>query len=210
MFPFARSANSDVADRPRRAASRDVSEAPVRADNGSMVTTAPDTIDLERDRDLVGREHELWWSRGRVLILCLIPLLALVNFFGQRPSDASVSSGAARLALHAPSRLRGGDIFEARFHISANEDLRGATLVLDPGWLEGLTMNTVEPAPVDETSSSGRLHLKLGDIAAGDTYVLTIQLQVNPTTVGRRSQDVRLISGGRELVKLERTLTVFP
>jgi hypothetical protein len=37
-----------------------------------------------------------------------------------------------------------------------------------------------------------------------------MQLQVNPTNVGRRSQDVALYDGGRLLTRIDRTITIFP
>jgi hypothetical protein len=37
-----------------------------------------------------------------------------------------------------------------------------------------------------------------------------MQLQVNPTNVGHRSQDVALFDGTTFLTKIDRTVTVFP
>ncbi len=33
----------------------------------------------------------------------------------------------------------------ARFRVTAKQDLKKATLVLDPGWAENITINTIEP-----------------------------------------------------------------
>ena len=41
-------------------------------------------------------------------------------------------------------------------------------------------------------------------------YVLFIHLQVNPTNVGHRSQDVELRDGDTALAHIDRTITVFP
>jgi hypothetical protein len=51
---------------------------------------------------------------------------------------------------------------------------------------------------------------ELGRIPAGQKHVLFLQLQVNPTNVGRRSQNVRLFDGDELLATIERTVTVFP
>lgn len=170
----------------------------------------PDTILLKRHRDLDGRKNEIWVRRGLFSLLCVVPVLALLNLFGQRPSASSASAGPAQLNVYAPPRVRGGLLYEARFRVTARQDLRKAILVLGSGWSEGMTMNTVEPAPVSETSADGRLSLELGPIAAGRSYVLFIQLQVNPTNVGHRSQPVELYDGKRKLLELHRTITVFP
>jgi hypothetical protein len=171
---------------------------------------APDLIVLERDRDLAGREWEAWVRRGLFALLCLVPLLALLNVFGQRPETASAAAPEAKLALYAPEHVRSGLLFEARFRVTARQDLAKATLVLDPGWLEGMQANTIEPGPIGEGSADGKLVFQLGHVAAGHSYVLFMQFQVDPTNVGRRSQGVALYDGQRKLVELHRTITVYP
>ena len=170
----------------------------------------PDTIVLKRDRDLAGRQNEIWVRRGLLALLCAVPLLALLNIFGQRPATSSATTGAARLKVYAPARVRGGLLFEARFHITAQRDLKKAILVLSPGWLEGMTVNTIEPAPTNEGSANGSLSLELGHIPQGQSYLLFIQFQVNPTNVGHRDQTVQLYDGKQKLLELHRTITIFP
>ena len=172
--------------------------------------SAPDLIVLKRDRDLGGRAYEAWIRRGLFALLCAVPVLALLNVFGQRPGTESATAAAAKLELTAPSRVRGGLIFQARFTIEARQDLKKAMLVLDPGWLEGMTSNTIVPSPIGEASANGKLNLTLGHIPAGQSYVLFMQFQVNPTNVGRRSQDVTLYDGTQRLLAIDRTITVFP
>ena len=106
--------------------------------------------------------------------------------------------------------MRSGLYYEARFTITARRDLEDATLVLDPGWAEGTTINTVEPSPVGEASRDGKLVFELGHIRAGTSYIFFLQLQVNPTNVGRRDQDVALYDGDTFLTKVDRKVTVFP
>src|SRR4051794_22946042 len=101
----------------------------------------PDTIVLKRDRDLAGRQNEIWVRRGLFALLCVVPVLALLNVFGQRPATSSAAIGAARLSVYAPTRVRGGLLFQARFHLTAERDIKKAILVLAPGWLEGMTVN---------------------------------------------------------------------
>ncbi|MBA2568448.1 MAG: hypothetical protein H0V11_03780, partial [Actinobacteria bacterium] len=45
---------------------------------------------------------------------------------------------------------------------------------------------------------------------AGRKLVVYLQYQVNPTNVGRRSQDVELYDGEVLLTEVDRTVTVFP
>ena len=150
----------------------------------------PDGIVLKRHRDLDRRRGEAWVRRALFVLIGLVPLLALFNLFGQRPHLSSAASPPASLEVYAPSRVRGGLLWEARFTITAHRELKDAVLELDKGWLEGMTMNTVEPAPVGEGSHDGKLLLDLGHVPRGQRHILFVQFQVNPTNVGRRPQDV--------------------
>ena len=170
----------------------------------------PQQIVLKRDRDLEGRAWEIWLRRGLFLLLPIVALLGLLNLFGQRPSATTTVGGGASLKLFAPARVRSGVIYEARFHITAQRDLKQATLELSPGWLESMTLNTIEPSPVNEASNNGRLSLDLGHIPAGQSHLLFLQFQTNPTNVGHRDASVTLKDGNQTVLRLHRTITVFP
>jgi hypothetical protein len=175
------------------------------------VADIPDTIVLRRHRDLEGRRHQVWWRRGLLALVGVVPLLALFNVFGQRPGTATVATAAARLQVYAPTRVRGGLLYEARFRITARRDLKRALLVLDPGWAEGMSMNTIEPSPGSEASRDGQLSFSLGHIPAGRSYLLFMQFQVNPTNLAwHRPQNVELFDGGTHLLTVKRSVTVFP
>lgn len=170
----------------------------------------PDRIVLKRHRDLEGRAHRIWYRRGVFLLIPVFLILGLANVFGQRPSGTTIESAAASFELYAPTQLRGGLLYEARFTIHAHDDVKNALLQLSPGWSEGQTMNTIEPSPLGEASRNGDLLFTLGHIRAGTTYRLFMQFQVNPTNVGRRRAAATLYDGGTELAHVDRTLTFFP
>ena len=98
----------------------------------------------------------------------------------------------------------------SRFTIRAEEEIEAATLVLDPGWVEGITLNTLVPSPVGEANRNGKIALDLGRVPAGTKHVFFMHFQVNPTEIGRRSQDVRLFDGETELLHVDRTVTIYP
>jgi hypothetical protein len=174
------------------------------------VAATPDMLTLRRHRDLVGRERRPVIRWAILSVLGLFCLSGLLNAFGQRPSTHTVSAGAASLEVYSPARVRGGLIFESRFTVRAERDIANATLVLDSGWLEGMTLNTVEPAPVGEASRDGRISFDLGHIPAGAKHVLFLHFSVNPTNIGRRSTTVVLRDGKTPLAEIDRTVTVFP
>jgi hypothetical protein len=173
------------------------------------VADPPQGLTLKHHRDEATRVERLVRRIG-VALLVLLCALGLANLFGQRPGTSKASVAAASLSVYAPSHLRSGLYFEARFHITAHRDLKKATLVLDPGWAEGITINTIEPGPIGEASADGRLVFTLGHIPAGKSYILFVQLQVNPTNVGRRAQNVELDDGTTPLLRIKRTVTIFP
>ena len=168
-------------------------------------------LTLKRNRDLEGLfTHGVVVRRIILLLLGAVAVLGLLNVFGQRPSTRSAEGAAARLELYAPTNVRGGLLYMARFRVTAKEDVKDATLVLDQGWAEDNTINTIEPSPVGEASRNGKLALDLGHIPAGESFVLFMDFQVNPTNVGRHSQDVELLDGDTHIATLERSVTVFP
>jgi hypothetical protein len=174
------------------------------------VVDVPDGLTLRRHRDLAGRERRPWIRWALLALLGLLCLLGLANAFGQRPQGQVVESPAARLEIYSPTRVRSGLFFESRFTVEARREIREATLVLDPGWLEGTTLNTLAPSPVGEASRDGRIALELGHIPRGDRHVLFLHFQVNPTNVGRRSADVELHDGERPLLHADRDVTILP
>jgi len=175
------------------------------------VTDIPETLVLKRNRDLAGMRR--WpWPRWVILtLMALFSLLGLLNVFGQRPSGVSADSAKAKLTLYAPTKLRGGLLFSARFHISAHQELKNAALVLDPGWAEGMAINTIEPSPVGEASKNGRLSFQLGHVPAGQAFILFMQFQVNPTNVAwHRPQNVELDDGNSRLLTIDRDVNIYP
>jgi hypothetical protein len=173
------------------------------------VAELPDYLDVRRHRDVSFRaELAARWS---VLgLLTAVAMVALFGVFGQEARQSAASAGAAELEVSAPTAVRGGLFFQGRFTVDAREPIENATLVLDPGWLENIHINTIEPAPTEEASRDGDLALSFGPLTAGDRLVVYMQFQVNPTNVGRRSADVSLYDGQTELVSIDRTLTVYP
>ncbi len=170
----------------------------------------PQGLTLKHHRDLVDRERRPIVRRVLVGLLAAILVLGLLSVFGQSVRVSAAESPAARLEVSAPTKIRGGIFFQARFRIQAVEEIEKATIVLDPDWLEDITLNTVEPSPVGEASRDGRIALELGRIPAGDEHRLYLHFQVNPTALGTRSQDVDLYDGERLLVSLDRDALVWP
>lgn len=175
----------------------------------SEVSRPPDCISLEAHRD---HNHpvERWIRWLFVATILALVVAALVGVFGQRPSTEDVRGDGATLEVQAPGALRGGLLFQGRFEVVAEQAVRRPTLVLDEGWFDGITLNTVQPEPVETRSEDRGVAFAFDGLRAGRTLTVYLEFQVNPTTVGRRAQDVELRDGARPIAALERTVTIFP
>lgn len=171
---------------------------------------APDTLTLKTNRDRENWWQSAWIRRSLLLIPTAIVALALANVFGQRPTTSTLSVPAARLSVTAPTHARSGIIYAARFRIAALTDLKSATLILDPGWADGYTVNGQAPQPLSQGSANGRLNFGFGHIPAGKQLTFWLSLQVNPTTIGTHHQEVQLYDGKRLLLTLKRSVVIFP
>ena len=167
-------------------------------------------LSRNRDLELRGRGYHVWLRRGILVLLALVILVALLNVVGQRSTTSTAVGPTASLTVKGPERLRGGLIFEGRFEIDAQSRIGHPRLVLAPGWTEGMTLNTSEPTPSDETSHGDRLELDFAPIPAGATFTYWSQWSVNPVNVGHRSQDVVLYDGHQQLASVHRQVTIFP
>jgi hypothetical protein len=174
------------------------------------VADRPDHVVLRRHRDLEGRRWHPWVRRALLGLVTALIALALANVFGQHQSAVATTASAAVLTVNAPSRVRGGLLYTVLFMVRARADLKKATLVLDPGWIDGMQVNSINPQPADEASRQGRIVLDLGHIPPGGFVKYWIEFQVDPTTVGRRSQNVELDDGPKKILTAHRTLTIFP
>lgn len=173
------------------------------------MTGIPDHLDLERHRDspAVGDLVARWAVLG---LIAALAIAALLSVFGQTGRRTAVTAPAADLQVSAPTRVRGGLFFQGRFTVSARQGFENATLVLAPGWLEGMSVNTIEPSPLEQASRDGDLALSFGPLGTGDRLIVYMQFQVNPTNVGRRDADVSLYDGDELIATDDRTITIFP
>src|SRR5688572_22208842 len=110
--------------------------------------SAPDQLPLGRHRDLEGRERRPYVRWALLALTEAFMLLGLANVIGKRPHTDTATANGIELEVYSPRNLRSGLFFMSRFTIRAERELRSATLVLEPGWLEGITLNTLTPSPV--------------------------------------------------------------
>jgi hypothetical protein len=175
-----------------------------------MTDPLPAGLTLDRNRDLKGRSGHVWYRRALLGVVAVLPVLALLNFFGQRPTTTSARASAADLVVTAPARLRSGLIFQVRVQVTAHRDITMPQLVFDRGWWESMSENSLEPNPSNESTQNGSVVLSYNKLPAGHTLITWLYFQVNPTNVGNRREDVQLEDGSTPIARVHRSLTIFP
>lgn len=151
-----------------------------------------------------------WVRRGFLALFAAFVLVALLGLIGQSQEHKAVAAPAAELRLSAPAVVRGGLFFQARIEVRARRAIERPRLVLDRGWIEEMQANTIEPSPMSESSRDGRVVLSYDALEPGDTLVVWLQFQVNPTNVGRRPHGVELDDATTPLARVDHRLTVLP
>jgi hypothetical protein len=106
-------------------------------------------------------------------MIAVLPVLALLNVFGQRPTVSYAKAAAADLKVTAPDRLRSGLVFQVRVEVFAHRQIANPQLVFDRGWWESMSANSLEPNPTDQSSNNGRVVLSYNTLSAGKTLIGT-------------------------------------
>jgi hypothetical protein len=157
-----------------------------------------------------GLERGLWTRRAIIALLAAIAALAVWGLFGQRDRETTARGAGVEMTVSSPDVVRGGLYFQATIDITTTVPIEHPRLVLDEGWLEGLQVNSIEPAAESETSRDGLVVLSYGGLEAGDRLKIWLQFQVDPTNPGRRPHGISLDDETRTLVRIDRDLTVLP
>ena len=127
-------------------------------------------------------------------------MLALWGLFGQSANEVTAREDGVTMTVSSPEVVRGGLYFQATVEITTSVAIDLPRLVLADGWIEGMQVNSIEPAAESETSRDGTLVLSYGAIEPGDRLKVWFQFQVDPTQPGRRSHRVELDDGTKPLV----------
>ena len=167
-------------------------------------------LDLVRHRDPPRRRLTEALRALFLAVLVAFVVLALLNVFGQRQSKSRASSAVATMTVSSPPRVRGGLLYQARIHVHAHRAIQQPNIVLDEGWFQQTTVNAIEPQPSNESSQGGGVQLSYDAMKPGDTLVVWVYFQVNPTNIGRHHTDVQLDDGSKQLLLVNRRQFNFP
>jgi hypothetical protein len=167
-------------------------------------------FDLDRTRDLKGRGHQPWVRRVGLLLMGVIVVLALLGRFGQTEQSHAAASPSAKLEVLIPGTLRGGLLWRARIIVHARQKIAAPVLVLGPGYVRGMQLNTIEPSPTSETSRAAGLAFSYPTLEAGQSLTVYLQLQVDPTVIGAQDLSVGLEGANIDPVRVPASTRVLP
>jgi hypothetical protein len=153
-----------------------------------------------------GQRLALIARRVVMTIFAAISLLALGGAIGQTSS----TSQAPGLTVEAPETVRGGLFWQARIDIRAARAIAKPRLVFADGWLDGMQVNSIEPAAQSESSRDGRLVLSYDSLEPGDRLQIWMQFEVDPTSAGKRSLALELDDAQTPLARIDREIRVLP
>jgi hypothetical protein len=174
------------------------------------VSDAPGDLSVERHLELRGRDWHPWVRRFLLVAVLVLPVLALLDVFGQNESTRSATGAGAALSVEAPGAARAGDQFTATISVTPREHLDDAQIVLAGGWLDQITRNDASPQASNEASRGDRLVMGYGPLDAGQRLVVRLALQVNPTAIGHRDIGVEIDDGGRPVAALPGSMRIYP
>jgi hypothetical protein len=161
----------------------------------------------DRHEDIGARPWARWIC---VAFLAALPVLALLNVFGQHVTTSRASSPVADVSVSTPARLRSGLQASTRVQVVAHSTIGHLALAFSQGWWDGIGVNSIEPQPSMQTARDGQIVLDMGSLPAGQTMTTWINFNVNPTAVGSRDEDLTVLDGSHTLVRLHRSVTIFP
>lgn len=154
-----------------------------------------------------------WRDRASPLSLAVLAAVVAVGASGLAgsPSVERVAEGpAARLAVASPEVIRNGEVYEARIAVEARQPIGKLVLGVAPSLWHATTVNSMVPAPADETYADGLFRFAFAPLKRGDRFEIKLAVQINPTLSGGNEGRIVVLDGERPLVELQRTLRILP
>lgn len=155
-------------------------------------------------------------GRGRRRWLALILLSALMVaalsgvFGGGKARPLTVTGDAAQLQVSTPRVIRNGVFFETLIRVTARTPIENAVIAVDATLWRDMTINTMIPAPSEESFKDGAFRLDYGPLKPGETLDIKIDGQINPPLFAGTDGTIALLDGERELARIPLTVTVLP
>jgi hypothetical protein len=174
---------------------------------GQGTRAYPDGIGKEQESPKNGLGRHA--SPFSLAVFGAVIVLGLTGVLGHE-RDWRSEADDVRLSVHAPEITRNGEFFEMRVNVEAGSAIEELAIGVDKALWEDMTVNTMIPAPTEETGTDGEFRFVFGPIGAGTTFDFKIDLQVNPDIVGGNAGAITVYDGDRPLTTVDIGLMVLP
>ncbi|WP_439540459.1 hypothetical protein [Sphingomonas sp.] len=155
-------------------------------------------------------------DRGRRRWLALILLSALMIaallgvFGGGKARPLTTTTHAATLEVRTPRVVRNGVFFETLVRVTARAPIEKAVIAVDATLWRDMTINTMIPAPSEESFKDGAFRFDYGLLKPGETLTIKIDGQINPPLFAGTEGKVAVLDGERPLAAIPLHITVLP
>jgi hypothetical protein len=169
-----------------------------------------------RPPDGIGDEHEQpvapWRHHASPLSLAVFGAVLALAFAGVlgHERDWRASAGGTELVVHASETIRNGEFLEMRISVETDEPIGELVVGIEAGLWEDMTVNTMIPAPIDEESADGDFRFTFAGLEAGASFLLKIDIQVNPDILGGNEGLVTVYDGDEAVVETPISIAVLP
>ena len=152
------------------------------------------------------------WRRWiAIMLLAGVMIAALLGTFGGgKARPLIVESPGARLEVATPRTIRNGEFFETRLRVAARAPIGKTVIAVEAGLWRDMTINTMIPAPGEESFKDGAFRFDYGPLAAGETLDIKIDGQINPPLFAGTRGRIAVFDGERELTGVPLHITVLP
>lgn len=146
-----------------------------------------------------------------ILILGGLLLAAFLGFTGGQPSPPrTLDFGDARLVVKTPTTIRNGEFFETDLTVTAQAPIGDAVIAVSPALWQDMTVNTMIPAPAEESFGDGLFRFSYGPLDAGDSVHVKIDGQINPPLFAGTGGEIAVFDGSRRIGAMPLRIKVLP
>ena len=146
-----------------------------------------------------------------IQILGGLLLAAGLGFLGGQPSPPKAADfGEARLVVKTPTIIRNGEFFETDLTLTARVPLEDAVITVSPALWQDMTVNTMIPAPAEESFEDGQFHFSYGPLDAGESVQVKIDGQINPPLFAGTRGQISVLDGKRRIGAMPIRIKVLP